>query len=384
MLPDFFHLIGSDRFLTSTEVERAVEPHALTACAWDVYVQSFQAFTGATLDPQFHRLTHPAARQGSVRVKPGTGVLVVGTGPSLLPAIGTLARLRDRVRIFTSPRGAEVLVAHGIVPDLVIVEHQTALDAHHSARGAMDGSTSVLAACPLVAAEARTPSALLAGVPPDSLFVPAPLPTWGLWPATAVAMAIEAGATRIGLLGVDLGTPWGIDPAHAPLGALLGLLARISSTIALDCGVGGASKRNWLRASLGDVAGVTVSDVCERTLHAVPDVGARVSRARTSLDELRPLLKRARELRAVAVEARAAGCDTSALALEAGVGEVMEWRHAARTRVLLQEELGISFLPRLWRVGVDLTLGHSLWRPLLLATHELVAQADGLHEACAA
>src|SRR5215207_2520020 len=94
MLPHFFHLIGSDRFLTPTEVEQAAEPHPLTASAWELYASHFQGFTGATLDPLFHRLVHPATRMGSVRLDPGTAVLVIGTGPSLLAGIDAVKEMR--------------------------------------------------------------------------------------------------------------------------------------------------------------------------------------------------------------------------------------------------------------------------------------------------
>ena len=57
---------------------------------------------------------------------------------------------------------------------------------------------------------------------------------------------------------------------------------------------------------------------------------------------------------------------------------MMAWRDDTRARVLLQECLGVAFLPRLWRIGVDGSLGAALWRPVMLATHELVKQAHAL------
>ena len=378
MLPHFFHLIGSDRFLTPLEVEQAAEPHPLTTSAWDLYSSHFQGFTGATLDPLFHRLTHPAARMGSVRLDPGTAVLVIGTGPSLRAEIDAVKQMRGRVRIFTSPRGAEVLLSHDIVPDLVLVEHQTALDAHHSARHVGDSAQSVLASCPLVAADWRTPAALLAVVPASSLFVPSPLPTWGLWPATAVAMAIEGGAARVGLLGVDLGTASEPDPAHAPLAAVLGLLARASTVVALDCGAGGAPKRGWLKASIGEAAGVTVRGECETALHLAPCREERIAEATSALRELRRVVARARVLLDVVVSAQQLESSASVPALQSGIDEMMAWRDQPRIRILLQETLGVSFLPRLWRIGVDPSLGKASWRPLMLAAHELVCQAVAL------
>src|SRR5688572_21951139 len=70
MLPDLFRLIGSDRCLTPEEVERATGPHSATRSAWEVYAAAFQGFTGATLDPDFNRLIHPAAQMGRVRLEP--------------------------------------------------------------------------------------------------------------------------------------------------------------------------------------------------------------------------------------------------------------------------------------------------------------------------
>jgi hypothetical protein len=377
MLPHFFRLVGSDRYLTALDVEQAAEVHPLTGAAWDVYTSHFDRFTGATLDPLFHRLGHPATRSGAVRLAPGTAVVVVGNGPSLHAQIDGLKALHRRVRIFTSPRGAETLLGYGIVPDLVVIEHQTALDAHHSARHLGDCAHPVLAACPLVAADWRTPAGLLAGVTAGALFVPAPLPTWGLWPATAVAMAIEAGAARVALLGIDLGTGAQPDPAHAPLAAVLGLLARISPIVALDCGSGGAPKRGWLKAAIAEAAGVKVHGLCETTLHEAPGVNARLAQARSERHELAPLVERARALLALAVTARG-GSATAERAVERGISEMIAWRDDARMRLLVQECLGASFVPRLWRLGVDLSLGPALWRPLMLGVHELVRQADAL------
>ena len=377
MLPRFFHLIGSDRHLTRTELEHAAGgPHPLAETAWDVYQQQFGGFTGATLDPLFHRLTHPARRGGSVQLAPGTAVVIVGTGPSLGPNIASLKRLKGRVRVFTSPRGAEALLGHGIVPDLVLIEHQTALDAHHSARHLGDCTHEVLPACPLVAADWRTPATLLRGVGNEALFVPSPLPTWGLWTATAAAMAVEGGASRVALLGVDLGTADQPDPAHQPLTAVLALIARLAPVVLLDCGAG-ATKRGWLKASLDEAAGSSVSGSCVLSLHPAASMQDRFAEARAELDSHSDVVERARGLLALASEGHGGNACVRPH-LSAAVEEMMAWRDDARIRVFAQECLGLSFLPRLWRSGVDLSLNHALWRPLMLATHELVRQADAL------
>jgi hypothetical protein len=315
-------------------------------------------------------------------VDPNETVIVVGTGPSLASGLEALRRVRDHVRLFTSPRGAEALLRHGIVPDLVLIEHQTALDAHHSARHAGDTGHQALALCPLVAADWRTPRAMLTGISAGALYVPGScgpgsVPTWGLWPATAAAMAVEAGAARIALLGIDLGTSTDSDPAHAPLRAVLELLASLVTTVTFDCG-GGARKRGWRRATLDQIAGVRAHGRLEApSLPAAPEQ-ARVHDAEAGLAALAPVIERAARLEALALQARSAMGDASARSLRDGMEEVLGWRHDPRVRILLQECLGVSFLPRFWRTGVDLSLGPALWRPLLLATHELTAQAGTL------
>ena len=280
MLPDFVRQIGSDRYLDAAEIEVAPEQGTALREAWEVYRTHFQSFTGASLDPQFEALRHPSAHLGSVHVEPGVTVLVVGTGPSLAANVDALTRLRSHFRIFTSPRGAEALMSHGVVPDLVVVEHQTALDAHHSARHLGDRPGPVLASCPLVAAEWKTPAALLAGVSPRSLFVPSSAATWGLWPATAVAMAIDGGAACVALVGIDLGTREQLDGAHAALAALLGVFGTLSPIPTLDCGTGGVSKEGWLRAPLAAGAGSPVCGVCDTSVARAPGLDERRSRAR--------------------------------------------------------------------------------------------------------
>ena len=378
-LPRFFSLIGSDRYLTQAELEHATGPHPLAATAWEIYEQHFGEFTGVTLDPLFHRLTNPARRCGSLRFDAGEAVVIVGTGPSLRPNIERLKSLEGRARIFTSPRGAEALLTHRIVPDLVLVEHQTALDAHHSARHLGDCTDEVLAACPLVAADWRTPAALLRGVSSDALFVPAAVPTWGLWTATAAAMAVEAGAARVALLGVDLGTAEHPDPAHQPLNALLALIARLVPTVLLDCG-NGATKRGWLKASLNEAGGSSVAGTCALNVYPAASIQDRFAEARVSLGLHAGIVKDARRLLSLASDARA-GKARGVSHLQAAVAEMLAWREDERVRVFAQECLGLSFLPRLWRSGVDLSLDHALWRPLMLATHELVRQSDALRVA---
>ena len=346
MLPDFFRLIGSDRYLAPEEVTRAIGPHALTGAAWDVYARDFHRFTGATLDPQFQRLSHPATQTGRVRLEADTTVLVAGTGPSLLAAMHGVKRVRSHVRIFTSPEGAAMLAGYGVRADLVLVDPASTV----SAKG---GS--------LVAADWRTPRELLAGVPPESLFVPAASPTWGVWPATAVAMAIDAGASRVAIVGLDEPSHGSRRP-HEACTALLELIARLVPFTAFDCGGAATPARGWVAASVHEVAGIPVSGRLETNLWRAAGRDERALLLREELSELAPILDRARELSA-----------STALA-DGAIAEVITWREQPRLRVLLQESLGVSLLPRLWRLGADQSYGRS--RRVRLALSEIVAQAD--------
>jgi len=375
MLPAFFQAIGTDRYLSSEELRAAVGEHPQTWNGWSLYRTSFDGFCETRLDPQCHRLEHPARTAGQLESMRGEPVIVFGTGPSAFAALTTLARMRDRIRIFTSPRGAEVLAAHGLVPDLVIVEHRTALDAHHSARHLRDSRVDPLRLGPLVAAEWRTPRALIAGVPPDRLLVPDPLPTWGLWPATAVALAGQAGAARIGLLGIDLGTVLQPDPAFVPLARLLGLLSDLVAADTLDCGAAGSRKHGWTVESLGVMAAAGPLGRLKVHRMPAPSIDERISAMREMLGHVSPIVERTRDILALGLRARGGG---TVKGLETMASEMLSWSADVEVRISLQEGLGLSFLPRLWRTGVDLSLGRSLWRPVVLAAHELVGQAQRL------
>ena len=55
---------------------------------------------------------------------------------------------------------------------------------------------------------------------------------------------------------------------------------------------------------------------------------------------------------------------------------LLVWGADPSIRWALQRALGLTFLPRLWRTGVSMASPQRLWRPLVLALHELVEQAD--------
>lgn len=374
-LPEALGVIGRDEIVHAGEVRARWHADPLADLAWTAYERHFQGFTGATLDPQFHRLAHPATQTGRLRCAAGTTAVVVGAGPSLAANAADLKGQRARLWLVTSPRGAAALGTHGLVPDLVLVEHQTALDAHHSARGVADGDN-ILASCPLVAADWRTPAMLLAGIPSSRLFVPEPLPTWGLWPATAAALALDGGASTVALVGVDLGTPDRTDPVHAPLIAVLELLARASRGRLADCGQG-APKPGWARMALRDIGGLRAAEAPVLDRRDAPSTAARREAACAEMAVWAPLIGRVRAWRTDARRARAGGRVPSGEWPRA-LDELIGWREDRGLRRFVQETLGANFLPRFWRMRIDLTPGTAPWRPVLLAADEIVAQADAL------
>jgi hypothetical protein len=373
-LPPFFAALGSDHFLTPDEAAAHSAPHAELDTAWRFYANLFGGFCGSRIDPQFWRHVNPARSLGTLAVDADTTVIVVGTGPSLTRRLPALKLLRSRVLLFTSPHGADVLAGHGIQPDLVVVDPHTSVD---DKPAPIAGRTLTPAGGPLVAVSPRAPMDFTAGIPVDRLFVPDPLPTWGLWPATAVALAASAGARRIGLLGVDLDDTDG--SADWPLGGVLSLLAWIADVPCLDCGQEGAVKAGWPVATLEEAAGDSRALPPEVTRTPWLSMPERFDLDRARLEAIDPIVRRARTLLSLGLRAQAgARWPGDARAMEQAAIELCSWRDDAAVRVTLQDTLGLSFLPRLWRCGVELQLGFRLWRPIVLAAHELVHQADKL------
>ncbi len=343
--------------------------------------EHWRRFCGARIDPQFWQLTHPARWTGAVRVAAGAPVVIVGSGPSLRSSLPALRRVRRGLCLFTSPRGADALLEAGLVPDLVVVEHQTALDAHFSVQDVSHRHARGLACAPLIAADARTPAALLAGIAPDRLFVPDPLPTWGLWPATAAALALASGAGSVSLLGVDLGLRGRPDPSQTPLRHLLELLAAHTEVPCGDAGAGGSEKAGWRLMTLDALAaGGPVHGLTPR-LSPWLSTDARYRRAGADWQQLGPLAAEAEA--ALASAARVRDGDRSADACAAMRGRFARLLEAGADpdiRALVQDGLGCSFLPRYWRTPPDRTLGERLWRPLALAAHEVTGQYHTLGE----
>lgn len=376
VVSDLVERIGADRALVPDELG-ALTPAAAAALPafWAAYARHWRGFCGARLDPMFSRLRHPARQTGSLRVASGQSVVIVGTGPSLAPALPALLRLRRALHLVTSPRGAEVLAEAGLVPDLVLIEHQTALDAQFSVGERAHRPSRALADVPLVAADARTPAALVGDVAAERLFVPDGLPTWGLWPATAVALALAAGAARVGLVGIDLGTRTHPDAAQTPLADLLGLLAGAVAVPCVELGATGAMKAGWMPGTLEALA--AGGPVAPLTLDVRPWLtpSARHEQAADTWRRVTPLVAQAADALDAAAAVRDGdrsprACGRVVRALDA----LLAAGAALENRVDVQEGLGASFLPRYWRTAPDPSLGPRLWRAAALASHELLQQ----------
>lgn len=369
-----FERIGRDYALQSGQLPDSAHESAALPRLWALYEKHWRRFCGAHLDPQFHGLTHPARLTGAVVSSDAAPIVIVGTGPSLRASLPALRRVRDAVHIFTSPRGADALDEAGIVPDLVLIEHQTPLDAHFSARDLSHRGTDSLSRVPFVAADARTPAALLAGIASDKLFVPEPLPTWGLWPATSVALAIAAGARSVALLGVDLGSASRPDPSQAPLKELLELLAAHAGVPCLDAGEGGASKKHWFPTPLDLLSG-SARRPLDLVTRPWTTAAVRYARASAAWQRVLPVIEDAASTVSAACAVRDGdGSANMRSKLQAGFEALLEAGAPQAARQDLQDGLGISFLPRYWRTPPDLSIGSQLWRPAVLAAHELLHQ----------
>jgi hypothetical protein len=372
-----FDVVGSDRALTLDEVRAG---DAASSCdwsglaqLWEAYETHWRRFTGARLDPQFARLDHPARLTGSVRVTDATPIVIVGTGPSLRRSIADLRRVRSRMHLFTSPRGADALDEFGLTADLVLVEHQSPIDAQFTLQERWHRGRHAMTRAIWVAADSRTPAALLEGIPSDRLFVPLPLPSWGYWPATAAALALGSGARAVALVGIDLGTSDWPDPAHRPLRALLEWLAAHADVPCIDAGRGGSVKRHWRAQPLDALVVDGAAAPLAVSTQPWQDAGERLRTAVGLAERLAPV---AGDADAVLIAASAIrDGDTSRWTLP-----VLEdrWRRLLQmgmrpdTRLDIQEGLGATFLPRYWRVPPTASLGPRLWRPAALAVHELL------------
>jgi hypothetical protein len=360
---DLYRAIGEDRYVSPGELppEAGHTGHAL----WEVYDRHFGRFTGAGLDPAFTRFVRADLPFGLPIFPTGVPVIVAGGGAGIEAAAADLREARERVLVVTAPPGAAALQRHGITPDLVIVEREP---------GGREDRTD---AEPLIlggrAALLIEPSAPIAPFErgAGTRRLARDLPSWGVWPATAVAVALRGGATRV--VTVGLGGATGSEEA-ARADALLSALAVHSPVECLDLG-GHTARAGWWPASWPNVlnaeapAGATLGwcDAGSADLLRVE--------AERDLHFLAPLLPHAREALALARRART-GHAVPGRDLTRAVEMLLVWGADPSVRWALQHALGLTFLPRLWRTGVSMASPQRLWRPIVLALHELVEQAD--------
>ncbi len=373
MLRDLIARVGADRSLRNGELDSDGSPFLHPV--WALYTERFDGFTGARVDSQFARLDHPARTAAHPKVGPGTTIVIAGAGPSLAARIDELRRLRARLSLWTSIRGAEALAAHGLDADLVIVQHASDLDAYLTLRHLRDrNGFTPWSTAPVVLAEPRTPAALLASVDAARIATFDPAYGWGLWPATLAWMACGAGAHAVALAGIDLGTPGVVDPLHAPLCTLLGVIADGSPVTTVDLGHG-AIKAGWPVQPLDDVIDATGCRDVILDARRWTSADERLAALESSRIGLRDHLETAEMFRSRAVEARASRDRGHDGPLGEALAMLLNWRESSAIRVAFQEELGVTFLPRFWRHDEARVPG-PLWRPVLLATDEIVRQSQ--------
>ncbi len=360
-----YRAIGQDRYVSASELP--TEAGAFGRRAWEVYDRFFGRFTGAHLDPGFGRFRRPGLRFGSPVFPAGAAVVVVGAGRSLEPQLAALNANRRRVLVVTGPEGARRLHAEGIAADLVILEPPPGANLPDAGEAGPLPATG--AACLIDPAAPVRPGEDAATV----RWLARALPTWGVWPATAAAMAISGGAGRVALLGVaDDPDVWRADPARTD--ALLAVLASHGQCECLE--IGSATTRGgWWPVSWTNL--VPADPSSPPVLGWRDDGPAEILReyAFADLQRLAPLLPDA--LRGLELGRRArAGAPVSSRDLMRTIEVMLAWGSDASLRWTLQRALGLSFLPRLWRTGVSMGTPDRLWRPIVLALTELVGQAD--------
>jgi hypothetical protein len=289
-----------------------------------------------------------------------------------------LRRLRSRISIWTSQRGAEALAVHGLTPDLIIIQHASDLDAYFTVRHLRDrDGASPIETAPVVLAEPKTPLALIERVEPSRMATFDPACGWGLWPASLAWLAAASGARAVSLCGIDLGTNAAVDPLQQPLRDLLGLIASGSSIPTVDGGAG-ALKPGWARQSLDATVGAGGSQHVTLAELRPVDQAERYARLRMAMTRLQDHLDAAAMFRTIAREQRAHASAARDAQLAEAWAAIMTWGQHASIRTAFQEELGVSFLPRFWRTAEPVITGPH-WRPVLLACEEITQQALRAH-----
>ena len=290
---DLYRAIGDDRYVTPDELPP--ESGDAGRALWEVYDRHFGRFTGAGLDPAFARFVRTDVPFGLPRFPAGSPVVVAGGGPGLDAVASDLRAVRGRVLLVTDPTGAAALQRHALTPDLVIVERQP--------RGREDapigeslllGSRAALLIEPSAPIAAFERSAGIRRLARD-------LPSWGVWPATAAAVALRGGATRLITLGLD-GTTDADERARTD--ALLSALAVHSAPDCLEVGPQ-SGRAGWWPVSWPNVVPADAPDSAALSWHDLGGTSLLRAEAERDLLFLAPLLPHAREALALARRARA-------------------------------------------------------------------------------
>lgn len=372
--------LGRDWALAPSQLSAAARKHPdVLRAAWTVYDRYFARFCGARLDPQFWRLEHPGAWRGAPFATDSAPIVIVGTGPSMRAGLDDIRRHRNHLHLVTSPRGADALEDAGLIPDVVLIEHQTPVDAQFSVQALKERRRDWRSRVALVVTDARTPATLVADLPTDRLLILDPLPTWGLWPATAAAMAVSAGAATVALLGVDLGTRDRPDARQNAMRDLLSLVVLGTPITCVDLGIEGSRKTGWAPGRLSAFVGSSTRQplAVGRVVSTPPD--ERRSNAAAAWRRTAPLAGEALVTLDAACRVRGGDASPRAVAhLERSLTRMLDRSRDPVLRRDVQDGLGCTFLPRYWRTPPDLTLGAVLWRPAALAAHELVHQHRAL------
>jgi hypothetical protein len=358
---DLYRAIGDDRYVTPGELPPEAGDAGRTL--WEIYDRHFGRFTGAGLDPAFARFVRGDAAFGQPRFPARTPVIVAGPGPGLAGAADDLRAVRGRVLIVSGPAGAAALQRHGLSADLVILERERGGRDDASAEPTTLGPRTALLVDPSAPVAAFERSAAERRLARD-------LPSWGVWPATAAAVALRGGATRLATVGLD-----GVDSdERARTDALLVALARHGDAECLELDAQ-AGRGGWWPTSWPNVVPADAPAAPAVTWRDAGGTDLLRGEAERDLLFLAPLLPHAREALALARRARA-GEAVSGRDLTRAVEMLLVWGADPSIRWALQRALGLTFLPRLWRTGVSMAAPERLWRPLVLVLHELVEQAD--------
>ncbi len=360
---ELYRAIGDDRYVTPGELppESGEAGHAL----WEVYDRHFGRFTGAGLDPGFARFVRADVPFGQARFSAGSPIVVAGAGPGLDAVVADLRGVRARVIVITDPAGAAALQRHALTPDLVIIEREPG--GREDAPGVEPlalGQRAALLIDPSAPVAAFERGAGVRRLARD-------LPSWGVWAATAVAVALRAGSTRLVTLGLD-GSADADERARTD--ALLSTLAVHSGAECLEVGPQ-SGRAGWWPVSWPNVVPGDAPQHAAVTWHDLGGASLLRAEAERDLLFLAPLLPHAREALALARRARA-GETVSSRELCRAIEMLLVWGADPSIRWALQRALGLTFLPRLWRTGVSMATPQRLWRPLVLALHELIEQAD--------